>query len=52
MKHIVIIFINHNKIEFDIPNINLYEIHPGTPIIFDNLYVNTSEILTIEVKEI
>lgn len=52
MKHIVIIFINHNKIEFDVPDINLHEIYPGTPIIFDNLYINTSEILTIEVKEI
>ena len=52
MKHIVIIFINHNKIEFDVPDINLHEIYRGTPIIFDNLYINTSEILTIEVKEI
>ena len=52
MKHIVIIFKNHNRIEFDIPNINLYEIVPGMPLIFDNLYINTSEILTIEVKEL
>ena len=51
MKHIVILFKNHNRLECDIPDINLYEIQPGIPIIFDNLYINTSEILTIEVKE-
>ena len=48
----VSVYINGEKIEFDVPDINLHEIYRGTPIIFDNLYINTSEILTIEVKEI
>ena len=52
MKHIVIIFKNHNRLECDVPDIDLHKIVPGIPIIFDNLYINTSEILTIEVNEI
>lgn len=53
MKRIVIIFINHNRLECDVPdNFNLHGIVPGMPIVFDNLYINTNEILTIEVKEI
>lgn len=53
MKKIVIIFKNHNRLECDVPDsFNLHEIVPDMPIIFDNLYINTSEILTIEVKEI
>lgn len=53
MKRIVIIFKNHNRLECDVPdNFNLREIVPGMPIVFDNLYINKDEIITIEVKEI
>ena len=53
MKRIVIIFKNHNRLECDVPDdFNIRDIIPSKPIVFDNLYINTSEILTIEVKEI
>lgn len=51
MKRIIIIFKNHNKLECDVPDINLHCIIPGKPLIYDNLYINTDDILTIEVKE-
>ena len=51
MKRIVIIFKNHNTLKCDVTDINLHDIVPGVPIIFDNLYINTDEILTIEVIE-